>query len=750
MPGLGLKSFRLSHWLRLTTWRRWCRRHTLVTRRANLIINVFLLYITFIAFRNCIDAYRFGEPLWYVTRHSLVTLVKHDETRKLYFDSGTVKKPLEHKDVRVLLRQEHHKAMEASSLNYTHYFEELSQKVENVQHNPNARLQFQGAGEIAFKAFMQDFANLAVENTLSFPHPERVIFNGGKPVIWDTVFIDDAYTKLSYDYLSKLMEFDNIFLKDLNLKNKIITSSLPLEDCPFYSGSGYVLLGGSTYSWYSLLAVQSLRKVGSKRPIEIIIPNKHDVDELLCETVFPMYNAKCVTFEDVFPKPVLKKLNATGYQLKALAILASSFEKVLYLDSDVFTVENPDTLFESELFQHYGLITWPDFWRRTTSPALYTSLGLKFSWKPVRFLNDYFTPNELLYQSKELKNPKQNVNLHDLKGTLPDWSTEAGLLLVNKSTHFSTLLLALYYNLNGPAGYYPLLSQGGAGEGDKETWSLAAQVLDKPWWQVNNQPDKTYGIWLRDRNWIVDSCIIQVDPMEDFEGVLGLTWIQEYWRKEMIDRGGYVYNYDYSFGKQGYEYSKVMGAALGNGGIASFNKDGAKFWRPMYDEKANMEHYSVPMLSRPRDMFYHLHSPKLDPWHYVLDDLFIDMNNQPMRNFGTVWTRLGWDFEKWIWETVREDMCDSKKDIESVNGLNASQIKILRAAVKKLKCFQGRDYERVCNGEKGRLDKRIEWLEKDGKSALKNSGKPPSGWKLDGTERSRIRDFVEDRWNEDT
>ncbi|GAV30498.1 hypothetical protein PMKS-004012 [Pichia membranifaciens] len=640
--------------------------------------------------------------------------------------------------------------MEASSLNYTVYFEELNQKVKDVQHNPNARLQIQGTGEISFKAFMQAFANLAMENTLSFPHPERVISNKGKTVIWDTVFIDDAYTRLSYDYLSKLMEFDDIFLQDVKLKHKIITSSLPLENCPFYSGSGYALLGGSIYSWYSLLAVQSLRKVGSEKPVEIIIPNKHDLDEPLCEEVFPMYNARCVTFDEVYPKSVLKKLNAKGYQLKALAILASSFEKVLYLDSDVFAVENPDTLFESDLFHRYGMITWPDFWRRTTSPALYPNLGLEFSWNPVRFLNDYFTPNELLYQNGELKDPQERVNLHDLKGTLPDWSTEAGLLLVNKSTHFSALLLALYYNINGPAGYYPLLSQGGAGEGDKETWSLAAHVLDKPWWQVNNQPDKTYGTWVKDLNWIIDSCIVQVDPLEDFEGVLGLTWIQEYSRKEMIDRGGYVYNYDYSFGKQGYEYSKVMGAALGNGGIGSFSKDGAKFWKPMYDEKANMEHYAVPMLSKPRDMFYHLHSPKLDPWEYILDNLFTDMNNKPMRNFGTVWTRLGWDFEKWVWETVRENMCDSEKEIKSVNGLNAGQIKILRDAVKKLKCFKGRDYERVCHGGRSQLDKRIEWLERDGKSALKNSGKLPSGWKLDGTERSRILQLIENSWNEDT
>lgn len=735
-------------WLRSPALRRWNKRHA-ISRRFNTLLNLLLIYMAFLALRTCIEAYHTGEPLWYVTRYRLKTFIFSDETRKLYFESTNSKDPLEHKDVRVLLQQEHYKILQASDFNYTVHFDELNERIEDLQNNPNARLHFRGATELSFKAFMQEFAELTIENALSFPHPERVITNSGKPVIWDTLFIDDAYSKLSYNFLSKLMEFDDTFLLDLKLKNKIITSSLPVENCPFYSGSGYVFIGGSTYSWYSLLAVQSLRKVGSKKPVEIIIPNEHDVDTLLCDKVFPMYNAKCITFDKVYPKAVLKKLNVKGYQLKALALIASSFERVLYLDSDVFSVENPDALFDSELFQRYGMITWPDFWRRTTSPALYSSLDRQYSWTPVRFLNDYFTPHELLYDKEALKDPKEKVNLHDLKGTLPDWSTEAGMLLINKSTHFSTLLLALYYNVNGPAGYYPLLSQGGAGEGDKETWALAAHVLNTSWWQVNNQPAKTYGTWIKDRNWIVDSCIVQVDPLEDWEGVMGLTWIQEYWRKEMTDRGGYVYNYDYAFGKQGYEYIKVMGAALGNGGIASFSKDGAKFWKPMYGDEPAAEHYPVPMLSKPRDMFYHLHSPKLDPWNYVLDDLFTDLYHKPMRNFGTIWTRLGWDFEKWIWETVRENMCDNGQDVESVNGLNNEQIKLLREAVQKLKCFQGRDYERVCHGEKKRLDKRIEWLKKDGETALKSSGKPPSGWKLDGSERSRMRQLVENSWNED-
>jgi alpha 1,2-mannosyltransferase len=683
------------------------------------------------------ESYRCNDPVWYVTRYYLRQFFAPDGIKELYFKSMEPKTELVHKDIRFLLRQENIKVLEASSLNYTSYFQGLQDKSESTE-----RLKYGND----FQTFMNEYAELMIDNSLSFPHPERVITNEGKPVIWDTIFVDDAYSKISFNYLDNLMEFNDICAKDLNLKHKIILNSLPTDiECPYYENNennGYVFIGGGIYSWYSLLSIQSLYKMKSILPVELIIPKSQDYDKLLCENVLPIYNGKCIILEDFYSKSTFTKLNAKGYQLKALAILASSFSNVMYLDSDVLSVENPDILFTSEVFKKFGMITWPDFWRRTTSPKLYEILDISINLdNPIRFLNDYFTPSELLYRAEDLKNPKDRVNFHDLSGTLPDWSTEAGLLLINKKTHFNALLLSLYYNFNGPTGYYPLLSQGGAGEGDKETWPLAAHVLNLTWWQVNKQPDKTYGTWIKDVNWIVDSCIVQVDPIEDWEGVIGLIFTQEHWRNEMIGRGGYVYNYDYAFGKQGYEYAGVMGAELGNGGMASFSKNGDKSWMHMYEKG---EHYSVPMSTKPRDMFYHVHSPKIDPWNYVLDDLFTDMYGKQMRNFGDIWTRLGWDFELWVWETVREDLCSWEK---SLNGLNNEEMKIIQKAVKEMKCFQGRDYERVCTGENGRLDKRIEWLRKDGIDKLKNTNMSPKGWKLVGSERDKIIELITQKLN---
>ena len=62
------------------------------------------------------------------------------------------------------------------------------------------------------------------------------------------------------------------------------------------------------------------------------------------------------------------KFEFKGYQYKALAILLSSFENVLLLDSDNIPAHSPEELFENDPFKSYGLVVWPDYWKRATSP----------------------------------------------------------------------------------------------------------------------------------------------------------------------------------------------------------------------------------------------------------------------------------------------------------------------------------------------------------------------------------------------
>lgn len=101
-------------------------------------------------------------------------------------------------------------------------------------------------------------------------------------------------------------------------------------------------------------------------------------------------------------------------------------------------------------------------------------------------------------------------------------STEAGVFLVSKKTHFLPLLLAAYYNYYGPSHFFRLLTQGGPGEGDKETFVQAASALGAPFYTVS---EKVQAIGHFDAKTSSGSAMAQSDPREDY----ALT-TQEKWR----------------------------------------------------------------------------------------------------------------------------------------------------------------------------------------------------------------------------
>ncbi|KAI3394421.1 hypothetical protein diail_2671 [Diaporthe ilicicola] len=179
-------------------------------------------------------------------------------------------------------------------------------------------------------------------------------------------------------------------------------------------------------------------------PVEVFLPEE-EYEAQLCEEVLPTLNAVCRTFPEVSGK-------ISHYQYKVFAIILSSFDDVLWLDADSFPLHDSAPLFTSKPFKETGMITWPDLWQTSISPAY-----------------------SLIAQRKPTHVPARA-------------STESGQLLVSKSRHWRKLLLAAYYNYYGPGYYYPLLCQGGAGCGDKETFLPAAEAMGLPFYAVEAQP----------------------------------------------------------------------------------------------------------------------------------------------------------------------------------------------------------------------------------------------------------------------
>lgn len=264
--------------------------------------------------------------------------------------------------------------------------------------------------------------------------------SGAEPGTWPPKETDDLVDilKMSPKQILAMREAHTGFVEAIN-------EQLPEYGSQMMEASrGIVTVGGSKYNPSLMVSLRLLRRTGSKFPVEVFMP-EDEYEPELCNEHMPQLNAVCRTFP---------KMNHTvaHYQFKIFAILFSSFSEVLWLDADNFPLHDVVTLFDSQPFRETGLVTWPDLWQTTISPAYYLISG----------------------QHAEAIQERA--------------STESGQLLVSKDKHWKTLLLAAYYNYYGPAHYYSLLCQGGAGIGDKETFIPAAEAMGLPFYQVRAQP----------------------------------------------------------------------------------------------------------------------------------------------------------------------------------------------------------------------------------------------------------------------
>lgn len=242
---------------------------------------------------------------------------------------------------------------------------------------------------------------------------------------------------------------------------------------------GIVTTAGGPYLPVALLSLRMLRLTGSQLPLEVFLASQAEWDHQICDVLFPTLNARCIVLEDIFnPSGERSPLGIDKYQYKIMSILFSSFEEVLFLDSDCFPVVDPASYFESTPFQSTGLIRWPDFWFASESPYFFEIANI----------------------------PEPDLWAHS--------ATESGELFYSKKLHTKSLLLALYYNFYGPGFYYPLQSQGNPGEGDKETFIWSAVVFNESFFSVH-KPVQALGYMSTEGKWR-GSAMVQFDPVEDY------------------------------------------------------------------------------------------------------------------------------------------------------------------------------------------------------------------------------------------
>lgn len=132
----------------------------------------------------------------------------------------------------------------------------------------------------------------------------------------------------------------------------------------------------------------------------------------------------------------LQKSNGwKAFEIKAAAIAQSSFDEILYLDTDSYLLRNPDYMFESKQFKERGLMFWPDYTKSHPTNPIWRLLG-----EPCR--NEY--------------------------------EGESGQIFISRTKHQDLLWLVEYFAQNHQT-YYGFMG------GDRDSFRAAALLLGKKW-----------------------------------------------------------------------------------------------------------------------------------------------------------------------------------------------------------------------------------------------------------------------------
>ncbi|KAJ5261308.1 nucleotide-diphospho-sugar transferase [Penicillium angulare] len=297
------------------------------------------------------------------------------------------------------------------------------------------------------------------------------------------------------DYISNADEMREPLTKS---HEDFVAGIKEISDLPYHSGTrGIVSSAGGDYMPTFISSLRMIRRTGCTLPVEVFLIDWDEFEPYICEVVLPTLNAKCIVLQEMLEDAHFLKdddsVKIEGYQIKPFAMILSSFDTFIWMDSDCIPLYDPEVLLDAEPFTSTGLVTWPDFWQNSASPL-------------------YF-----------------NISGQPEPSMLERASTESGIVLMSKQKHAETLALCVYYNYWGPDYYWALLGQGAYGSGgDKETFVQAASALGADFYAVSEPiADAKY---LAKSGDYMFGAMVQADPREDYK----LTR-QGIWR--VLDRG---------------------------------------------------------------------------------------------------------------------------------------------------------------------------------------------------------------------
>lgn len=306
-------------------------------------------------------------------------------------------------------------------------------------------------------------------------------------------FQEDGSLRATSEELKNYLQVDENEIRKLRKLHEKVIRRIPLKlKNKEFNGRGIVMSADGVYFPSALATIKWIRSRGYQIPIELFIGRRNSW-ERACDDLLPSINVKCKCLEDLYGKYFKTLGSSGGFLYKPLSILMSDFDEIYWTDPDSLPLVDVEEQLKEPLFQQIGYIFTSDYWPRTTSPHFYNITNLKLG------PDDYGSGKKLRQIDRE--------------NAISGMSSESGQFYVKKSTHFRSLVLSLYYSVKGEI-WWPLLSQGAPGEGDKEVWPAAAQVLGESWYQTHTKPlEAGYN----EKGEVHGFCMVQPDFVRDHE-----------------------------------------------------------------------------------------------------------------------------------------------------------------------------------------------------------------------------------------
>ncbi|KAJ3412580.1 hypothetical protein HDV05_000560 [Chytridiales sp. JEL 0842] len=156
-----------------------------------------------------------------------------------------------------------------------------------------------------------------------------------------------------------------------------------------FSGKGLVISTGKWHFKLAYHAILSLRQVlKCDLPIEVMYAGPHDLEPSMIESFNAIEGVRAVDIWDYFPE---ESRTFSGWSVKPFAMLASSFEEILFMDADALFLQDPKVLFEeSNLYKRDGALFFFDRTMKTNEQIPWLKSYLKFPSK-YSMTNRYMT-----------------------------------------------------------------------------------------------------------------------------------------------------------------------------------------------------------------------------------------------------------------------------------------------------------------------------------------------------------------------